>query len=136
MKLVTNQMWFINAAAISEALVLGKKSGVDLLGLWNALKNSVGDSFVCHHDVPSIFAGHYDPSFTLDLCCKDLGLIASLSEKAGTKADFTLLARDSFEAARAAFGGDQPELLVSKVVEEASGVDLQVEGDWPNHREA
>jgi 3-hydroxyisobutyrate dehydrogenase len=79
-KLVTNQIWFINAAAIGEALVLGKKAGVKLTVLWDALKNSAGDIFVARHDVPSIFAGHYDPSFTLDLCCKDLGLIAALSQ--------------------------------------------------------
>jgi len=85
-KLVTNQIWFINAAAIGEALVLGKKAGVELTVLWDALKDSVGDTFVARHDVPSIFAGHYDPSFTLDLCCKDLGLIAALSEATQTPA--------------------------------------------------
>jgi 3-hydroxyisobutyrate dehydrogenase len=135
-KLVTNQIWFINAAAIGEALVLGKKAGVELTVLWNALKNSVGDTFVARHDVPSIFAGHYDPSFTLDLCCKDLGLITSLSEKTATETHITDVARDRFEAARVAFGGDRAELLVCKLVEDASGVDLRVEGNWPKHWEA
>jgi 3-hydroxyisobutyrate dehydrogenase len=135
-KLVTNQIWFINAAAIGEALVLGKKAGVELTVLWDALKNSVGDTFVARHDVPSIFAGHYDPSFTLDLCCKDLGLIASLCEATATETHLTDVARDRFEAARATFGGDQAELLVCKLVEDASGVDLRVEGDWPKHWEA
>ncbi|MEI8240515.1 MAG: hypothetical protein WCI22_13965 [Actinomycetota bacterium] len=37
--------------------------------LWNAIKESVGDSF----------AGHYDPSFSLDLCLKDLGLITAVT---------------------------------------------------------
>jgi 3-hydroxyisobutyrate dehydrogenase-like beta-hydroxyacid dehydrogenase len=134
-KLVTNQIWFINAAAIGEALVLGKKAGVELTVLWDALKNSVGDTFVARHDVPSIFAGHYDPSFTLDLCCKDLGLIAALSEATQTPAPMTAQAKDRFEAARAAFGGDQAELLVCKLIEDASGVDLRVQGDWPKHWE-
>ena len=39
--------------------------------LYDAICDSVGDSFVARHDGPSIFAGHYDPSFTLDLCLKD-----------------------------------------------------------------
>ena len=134
-KLVTNQIWFINAAAIGEALVLGKKAGVELTVLWDALKNSVGDTFVTRHDVPSIFAGHYDPSFTLDLCCKDLGLIVALSEATQTQAPMTARAKDRFEAARKAFGGDQPELLVCKLIEDASGVDLRVQGDWPKHWE-
>jgi len=134
-KLVTNQIWFINAAAIGEALVLGKKAGVELTVLWDALKNSVGDTFVARHDVPSIFAGHYDPSFTLDLCCKDLGLIVALSEATQTQAPMTAQAKDRFEAARKAFGGDQAELLVCKLIEDASGVDLRVQGDWPKHWE-
>jgi 3-hydroxyisobutyrate dehydrogenase len=134
-KLVTNQIWFINAAAIGEALVLGKKAGVELTVLWDALKNSVGDTFVARHDVPSIFAGHYDPSFTLDLCCKDLGLIVALSEATQTQAPMTARAKDRFEAARKAFGGDQAELLVCKLIEDASGVDLRVQGDWPKHWE-
>jgi 3-hydroxyisobutyrate dehydrogenase len=135
-KLVTNQIWFIDAAAIGEALVLGKKAGVELPVLWEAMKNSVADNFVTRHDVPSIFAGHYDPSFTLDLCCKDLGLIAAMSEATQTETPMTRQAQDRFEAARSTFGGDQAELLVCKLIEDASGVDLRVDGDWPKHWEA
>jgi len=134
-KLITNQIWFINAAAIGEGLVLGKKAGVDLLVLWEALKNSVGDTFVVCHDVPSIFAGHYDPSFSLDLCCKDLRLLKELGNKTATQMDMTLLAREKFEKARAEFGGDSAELLVCKLVEDASETDLRVAGNWMNHWE-
>ena len=134
-KLITNQIWFINAAAIGEGLVLGKKAGVDLLVLWDALKNSVGDTFVVRHDVPSIFDGHYDPSFSLDLCCKDLRLIKELGEQTQTKMDITLLARDKFEEARTIFGGSAAELLVCKVIEEASDTNLQVSGNWAKHWE-
>ena len=126
---MTNQLWFIQAAAIGEALVLGKKAGVELPVLWEAMKNSVADGFVVRHDVPSIFAGHYDPSFTLDLCCKDLGLIAALGETTETELPMTHGAHDRFEAARSAFGGDQAELLVCKLIEDASGTGLRVEGD-------
>ena len=31
------------------------------------MKGGAADSFVLQHDVPSIFAGHYDPSFYTDL---------------------------------------------------------------------
>jgi 3-hydroxyisobutyrate dehydrogenase-like beta-hydroxyacid dehydrogenase len=134
-KLITNQIWFINAAAIGEGLVLGKKSGVELDVLWHAIKNSVGDTFVARHDVPSIFAGHYDPTFSLDLCCKDLGLIADLGEKTGTQMDLTQLAQEKFERARETFGGQSAELLVCKLIEDASGTDLRLAGDWQKHWE-
>src|SRR5262245_41480371 len=73
-KLVTNQLWFIAAAAIGEGFATGLANGVDLGTLWHAIQKSVGDSFVVRHDAPSIFSGHYDPSFSLDLCLKDLRL--------------------------------------------------------------
>ena len=41
--------------------MLGTKAGVELGTLWEAMKNSVADTFVTRHDAPSIFAGHYDP---------------------------------------------------------------------------
>ncbi len=134
-KLVTNQIWFINASAIGEALILGKKAGVDLLVLWEALKNSVGDTFVVRHDVPSIFDGHYDPSFSLDLCCKDLRLLSEIGKENGVQMDMTLLAREKFEKAKNNYGGSAAELLVCKLVEEASQTDLRVEGDWKKHWE-
>jgi len=134
-KLITNQIWFVNAAVTGEALALGKKNGVDLNILWDALKNSVGDTFVMRHDVPSIFAGHYDPSFTLELCCKDLRLIAELGETSGTQIDLTKAVQEKFELARETYGDDSPELMVAKLVEDASNVSLQVEGDWQKHWE-
>jgi 3-hydroxyisobutyrate dehydrogenase len=85
-KLVTNQIWFINAAAIGEG--------------------------------------------------KDLGLIEKLSQATQTQTPATMSAQARFEAARKAFGGDQAELLVCKLIEDAAGVDLRVEGDWPKHSEA
>ena len=134
-KLITNQIWFVNAAAIGEALALGKKGGVELPVLWEALKNSVGDTFVVRHDVPSIFAGHYDPSFSLDLCCKDLRLLKEAGEQTGVQMEMTLLARRKFEQAKAVFGGEAAELLVCKLVEDASDTDLRVAGDWQKHWE-
>jgi 3-hydroxyisobutyrate dehydrogenase len=135
-KLITNQLWFIHAAAIGEALVLGKASGVQPLVLWDALKSSVADSFVCRHDVPSIFAGHYDPSFSLDLCCKDLGLVVDLGEQTGVQIDITRLAQSKFELARQVYGGKAAELHVCKLIEDAANIDLRVSGDWPDHRDA
>ena len=135
-KLLTNQLWFIHAAAIGEALTFGVKGGVDVLTVWEALKQSVGDSFVCRHDVPSIFAGHYDPSFTLDLCCKDLDLLDKLGGELALRMPMTLAARERFAEARSRYGGGAAELHVCKLAEEQAGLSLQVPGDWPNHAEA
>ena len=58
-KLVTNQLWFVAAAAIGEGFALGMGNGVELSVLWDAITDSVGDSFVARHDAPSIFSGRF-----------------------------------------------------------------------------
>jgi 3-hydroxyisobutyrate dehydrogenase len=130
-KLVTNQLWFIHAAAVGESLSIARKAGVDLRILWEAMKSGAADSFVCRHDVPSIFAGHYDPSFSLDLCCKDLSLISELADQHKVQADITNLVVEKFQRARQTYGGKAGELHVCKLIEDAAGIDLRVEGDWP-----
>ncbi|MBT5277599.1 NAD(P)-dependent oxidoreductase, partial [Ilumatobacter sp.] len=55
-KLVTNQLWFVAAAALGEGFALGMSHGVELSTLYRAIIESVGDSFVARHDGPSIFA--------------------------------------------------------------------------------
>jgi len=129
-KLVTNQLWFIHAAAIGEGFALGMANGVDLGSLWHAIKESVGDSFVARHDAPSIFAGHYDPSFSLDLCVKDLGLITELSAQVATDLPLTAQAAAVFAAAADRYGADQGELHVAKRIEDDTGLSFRLEGEW------
>ncbi|WP_108859155.1 NAD(P)-dependent oxidoreductase [Ruegeria sp. Alg231-54] len=134
-KLASNQLWAIHATAMGEALVMAVKSGVDLSRAWDALKIGASESWCMHHDAPSVFAGHYDPSFTLDLCQKDLGLIVEACDDAGTAAPATRLVCTQFEAAREKYGGDKGELHVVKLEEDNAGVSLRLDGDWIPHWE-
>lgn len=129
-KLVTNQLWFINAAAIGEAFALGMANGVELGTLWEAIKHSVGDSFVARHDAPSIFAGHYDPSFSLDLCNKDLALIGELAQHVGAPLPITEVARQRFLDATDRYGAAAAELHVVRQLEEDAGLSMRLEGNW------
>jgi 3-hydroxyisobutyrate dehydrogenase-like beta-hydroxyacid dehydrogenase len=129
-KLVTNQLWFIHAAAIGEAFALGMANGVELATLWDAIKSSVGDSFVARHDAPSIFAGHYDPSFSLELCVKDLGLIGELAGAVGTPLALTETARRLFGAAAERYGPGAAELHVVRQLEDDSGLSMRLAGQW------
>lgn len=134
-KLVTNYLWFAHAAIIGEGLMLGHKAGVPLDTLWEAIKNSVGDSFVARHDVQSIFAGHFDPSFTTGLCVKDLRLSLRLAEENGVPVPLGKQVAERFELSMARYGGDSAELHVARLIEEEAGVELRLAGDWPAHWE-
>jgi 3-hydroxyisobutyrate dehydrogenase-like beta-hydroxyacid dehydrogenase len=135
-KLVTNQLWFIHAASIGEGFALGMANGVQLDVLWDAIKDSVGDSFVARHDAPSIFAGHYDPSFSLDLCMKDLGLTMELAENVDTDLPMTHKAYETFDRATQRYGSDVGELHVAKRIEDDAALSFRLEGDWVPHWEA
>ncbi len=135
-KLVTNQLWFVGAAAIGEGFALGMAHGVELDVLYRAICDSVGDSFVARHDAPSIFAGHYDPSFTLDLCLKDLGLLAELQERVAARLLLTDAARAAFADAGERYGNDAGELHVAKRLEDDTGLSFRLPGDWPAPWEA
>ncbi|MGI9406677.1 MAG: NAD(P)-dependent oxidoreductase, partial [Hyphomicrobiaceae bacterium] len=134
-KLASNQLWAIHATAMGEALVMAVKSGVELPRAWEALKIGASESWCMHHDAPSVFAGHYDPSFSLDLCRNDLALIVEACDAAGTEAPVTRLVRDRFEVARKTYGGDKGELHVVKLEEDAADVSLQMDGNWIPHWE-
>ena len=129
-KLVTNQLWFIAAAAIGEGFATGIANGVELGTLWGAIKESVGDSFVVRHDAPSIFAGHYDPSFSLELCLKDLGLISELGKQVNADLPMTAAAVHAFTIASERYGANAAELHVAKRIEDDAKISMRLEGDW------
>ena len=124
-KLLTNLLWFVSAATIGEALMLGAKAGVPLPTVWEAIKASAGNSWVVEHDVPSIFAGHYDPSFSLALCCKDLQLVNQIAQQQGYSLTMGQFALTQFEKAQAIYGPDAAELHVVKMLEEKVGLLLR-----------
>jgi glutamate-1-semialdehyde 2,1-aminomutase len=124
-KLITNLLWFVNAAAISEGLMIGAKADIPLETVSAALKSSAGNSWVVEHDIPSIFAGHYDPSFSLGLCCKDLTLVTEIAKNQGFDLKMGKMAFDLFEQAKEKYGHEAPELSVVKLLEEEMDVLLR-----------
>jgi hypothetical protein len=88
------------------------------------------DSFVLSHDVPSIFAGHYDPSFPIALCLKDLALIKELMDHVGTTNTLTEATHERFREAGRRYGTAAGEMTVCKVIEDDTGIDLRVAGEW------
>ena len=124
-KLLTNLLWFVGAAAIGEGLMLGAKAGIPLDTVWEAIKSSAGNSWVAEHDVPSIFAGHYDPSFSLALCCKDLTLINQIASSQGHTLTMGSFVHKLFEEARLTYGDEAGELHVVRLMEERTGMFLR-----------
>ena len=124
-KLLTNLLWFTHAAVIGEALMLGAKANIPLEIVAQAIQSSAGNSWVAQHDIPSIFAGHYDPSFSLALCCKDLALVNQIAQSQGFDLTMGQFVQKIFEEAKAIYGDSAAELHVVKLLEDRVGMYLR-----------
>lgn len=124
-KLLTNLLWFTHAAVIGEALMLGAKADIPLEIVAQAIQSSAGNSWVAQHDIPSIFAGHYDPSFSLALCCKDLDLVNQIARSQGFNLTMGQFVQKLFEEAKATYGESAAELHVVKLLEDKVGTYLR-----------
>jgi 3-hydroxyisobutyrate dehydrogenase-like beta-hydroxyacid dehydrogenase len=116
-KLLTNMLWFIHVVALSEALALGRATGVAPEVLAQVIRQSAGGSWVAEHDLANLLAGDDDTSFSLGLCSKDLRLISELAAEAGYDASLAAVARNWFQRALETYGPAAGELAVSRVVE-------------------
>jgi 3-hydroxyisobutyrate dehydrogenase-like beta-hydroxyacid dehydrogenase len=128
-KLLTNLLWYINAVAIGEALVLGAKSNIALPVLQQVILNSCGTSWVAEHDIPSIYDGSFDLTFTTKLCCKDLRLISELATNLNVPVELGATVEQIFRRAENLYGPDSPELSVVRHLQETTGTVLQTDAD-------
>jgi 3-hydroxyisobutyrate dehydrogenase-like beta-hydroxyacid dehydrogenase len=82
-KLINNMLAFCNAAAAAEALIIGKRSGIDLAKLDAVIRNASGMSAGYANLAPKVLAGDFTPSFALDLAHKDLRLALEMADELG-----------------------------------------------------
>lgn len=71
-KLANQIIVALNIAAMSEALVLGTKAGVDPEILYKAIRGGLAGSTVLDAKAPMVLEGNFKPGFKIDLHIKDL----------------------------------------------------------------
>ena len=71
-KLCNQVVVAINIAAVSEALMLGKKAGVDPKAIYEAIRGGLAGSTVMDAKAPMIMGRNFKPGFRIDLHIKDL----------------------------------------------------------------
>ncbi len=82
-KLINNMLAFCNSAAAAEALMMGKRSGIDLHKLDAVIRNASGMSSGYANMATKALAGNFAPTFALDLAHKDLRLAMELADEVG-----------------------------------------------------
>jgi 2-hydroxy-3-oxopropionate reductase len=71
-KLANQVIVALNIAAMSEAMVLAKKSGVDPERVFQAIRGGLAGSTVLDAKVPLVLDGNFKPGFRIELHIKDL----------------------------------------------------------------
>jgi 2-hydroxy-3-oxopropionate reductase len=71
-KLANQIIVALNIAAVSEALVLATKAGVDPKKVFQAIRGGLAGSTVMEAKVPMMLAGNFKPGFRIELHIKDL----------------------------------------------------------------
>ncbi len=79
-KLVNQAIVAVNIAIVAEALLLGKKAGVDPDRIFDAIKGGLAGSQCLTDKAPRMFSGNYDPGFRIRLHVKDLTNILQTSQ--------------------------------------------------------
>jgi 3-hydroxyisobutyrate dehydrogenase len=110
----------------------GQRVGLEPDVWWRTIHARRPTAFVLRHDVPSIFAGHYDPSFPIALYLKDLSLVDELTVETEVRNELTRATLERFKEAGARYGAGAWEMTLCEVIEAAAGISLRVADDRVN----
>ncbi|MCX7796765.1 MAG: 2-hydroxy-3-oxopropionate reductase [bacterium] len=82
-KLANQIIVALNIAAMSEALVLATKAGVDPEVVYKAIRGGLAGSVVLDAKAPKILARDFNPGFKIDLHIKDLNNAMATAQEVG-----------------------------------------------------
>lgn len=80
-KLVNQAIVAVNIAIVAEALLLGKKAGVDPEKIFTAIKGGLAGSQCLTDKAPRMFQANYEPGFRIRLHVKDLTNVLKTSQE-------------------------------------------------------
>ena len=116
-KVLTNYLASINLLAISEVLMICKKYNINLKAAYEAIRVSSGNSFVHESEGQLILSRSMDAQFTMDLICKDLGLVEKLKNTFNIPSQLTPIVRDIFIEGKNKLGEREFSTSIVKLLE-------------------
>ena len=128
LKVVTNYLASVHLVALGEALMVARRSGMDLNTTYEAIRISSGNSFVHETESQVILNGSYNINFTMDLVVKDMSLFQQLADGQGTPLEISPLVLDIFRRGEQVYGSRAWSSGIVRFLEDACGVDLRAPG--------
>lgn len=124
-KLLVNLLWFGQAVATAEALLLGKRMGVDVQVLRETLNASAAASNFIGCDLDALFHGDYLASFGLDRICQELAAVTGLAAEHHVPFELSRQVQHAYQQALDRYGPVDGELLAVALLEEQAHLDLR-----------
>jgi 3-hydroxyisobutyrate dehydrogenase len=124
-KLLVNLLWFGQAIAVAEAMLLGQRAGIELQVLKQALGASSAASTFLSRDVDAVFAGDYLASFGLDRICEELQAVTALARDHRLPFELSDCVYRTYRRALARYGPVDGELLAMALREDQAGQKLR-----------
>jgi 2-hydroxy-3-oxopropionate reductase len=97
-KLANQIIVALNIAALSEAMVLASKAGVEPETLYKAIRGGLAGSTVMDAKAPMIMAGNFKPGFRIELHIKDLANAIETGHEVGVPLPLTSQVMEMMQA--------------------------------------
>jgi 3-hydroxyisobutyrate dehydrogenase-like beta-hydroxyacid dehydrogenase len=124
-KLLVNLLWFGQAVATAEAMLLGQAAGFNAEALRILLADSAAGSEFLRHDMQRLFSGDYMPVFGLDRCTEELEAVTDMFQALGMPCELSQVVTRVYQQALSRFGPVDGELMALALIEELAGSRLR-----------
>jgi len=124
-KLANQVIVALNIAAMSEALVLGTKAGVDPEVIYNAIRGGLAGSTVLDAKAPMVLNGNFKPGFKIDLHIKDLVNAMDTAHEIGAPLPLTSLVMEILQSLKADGEGQSDHSAIIKFYEKLAKTEVR-----------
>jgi 3-hydroxyisobutyrate dehydrogenase len=121
MKLVNNLLVAVNGLAVAEAVVLGRKAGLDPQTILEMIPKSAGDSWMFRNRAPQMVSRDFSCRGELDILIKDLNYVLEMGQSLKTPLFLSAVAREIFQIASGMGWGKEDDSAVVKALEMMGG---------------
>ena len=124
-KLANQIIVAINIAAVSEALVLASKAGVEPALVYQAIRGGLAGSTVLDAKAPLMMDRKFNPGFRINLHIKDLANVLDTSHELGVPLPLTAAVMEMLQALKVRGMGDYDHGGLVQFYETMAGVEVK-----------
>ena len=114
----------INIAAVSEALILAKKAGVDPDLVFQAIRSGLAGSTVMEAKAPMMMDRNFKPGFRIDLHIKDLNNVLETSHGVGVSLPLSAQLMEMMQAIKLDGCGVEDHSSIVKYYEKLANIEV------------